>query len=101
MSFIARGEHYKAIKEKGLLLRMDAREIRINPVQVTEHADDVGIVDVILLGVKAWQVRSAGEALRPMIGGETVVIPLQNGIEAAPELSKILDQDTSSQGPAA
>jgi 2-dehydropantoate 2-reductase len=90
VGFIARGEHYRAMAERGLLLRTGDGEFRISPLKVAEVPGGIGAVDVVLLGVKAWQVRSAAEAMGPLIAGHTVVIPLQNGIEAAPELSSVL-----------
>jgi 2-dehydropantoate 2-reductase len=43
-----------------------------------------------LLGVKAWQVVQSAEAMRPLIGPETFVVPLQNGVEAATQLATVL-----------
>ena len=45
---------------------------------------------MVLVGVKAWQVPEAAEAMRPLIGPETFVLPLQNGLEAPAQLSEIL-----------
>jgi 2-dehydropantoate 2-reductase len=47
-------------------------------------------VDAVLLGVKAWQVTDAARAMRPLIGAETCVVPLQNGVEASDELRAVL-----------
>jgi 2-dehydropantoate 2-reductase len=45
---------------------------------------------VVLVGVKAWQVRAAAEALGPLLGADTFVVPLQNGVEAADELGEVI-----------
>jgi 2-dehydropantoate 2-reductase len=45
---------------------------------------------VVLVGVKAWQVRDPTQALRPLVRAGTFVVPLQNGVEAVSELSTIL-----------
>ena len=63
----------------------------------TVHAHDsrtteVGDVDVIVLGVKAEQVIEAAEAMGPMIGPNTSVMPLQNGVEATSQLSRVLGE---------
>ena len=50
-------------------------------------------MDVVLLGVKAWQVRDAANAMRPMFGAETFVVPLQNGVEAPAQLAAVLGAD--------
>jgi 2-dehydropantoate 2-reductase len=84
--FIARGKHLEAIRSNGL--RVDAREgeIVIQPAQATDRPGEVGAVDAVLLGVKAWQVPEAAEAMRPLIGPATFVVPLQNGVEAPAQL---------------
>jgi 2-dehydropantoate 2-reductase len=90
VTFIARGEHLEVMRSTGLVLKTPAYEIRVLPAEATDDPEMIGPVDVVLLGVKAWQVRDAGNTMRPMIGPETVVIPLQNGVEATAELSEIL-----------
>jgi 2-dehydropantoate 2-reductase len=85
--FIARGPHLQAIRTTGLRLDTPAGEIVIQPARAMDDPAQAGQVDVVLLGVKAWQVTEAAEALRPMIGPETIVVPLQNGVEAPSELA--------------
>ena len=85
--FIARGPHLQAIRMTGLRLDTPAGEIVIQPARVTDDPAQVGEVDVVLLGVKAWQVTEATEALGPMIGPKTMVVPLQNGVEAPSQLA--------------
>ena len=51
-------------------------------------------MDVVLVGVKAWQVTEAADAMRPLMGSDTVVVPLQNGVEAASELAAVLRSGT-------
>ena len=85
--FIARGEHLAAIRRHGLVVETDAGEIRVHPAAATDDAAGAGPVDVVLLGVKTWQVREAARSLGPMLGPDTFVVPLQNGVEAAGELA--------------
>ena len=80
--FIARGEHLRVIRSEGLHVETPGGEILIHPAQATDDPTQVEKVDVVLLGVKAWQVRDAANAMRPMFGAETFVVPLQNGVEA-------------------
>lgn len=47
-------------------------------------------MDVIILGAQAWQVTEVAEALRPMIGQDTCVLPVQNGVEAPSQLTVVL-----------
>jgi 2-dehydropantoate 2-reductase len=47
-------------------------------------------VDVVIVGVKAWQVPEAAQAIRPLIGPGSYVLPLQNGVEASAQLAAVL-----------
>src|SRR5215472_16605385 len=76
--FIARGAHLAAIRRDGLRLETPAGEMVVAPAQATDQPGSVGPVDVVLLGVKAWQVRDAAEAMRTMLGPDSTVVPLQN-----------------------
>ena len=89
VTFIARGEHLQAIREQGLRVETAAGEIIVTS-EATDDPARVGAVDVVLVGVKTWQVTEAARAMRPMIGPQTFVVPLQNGVEAAAELATVL-----------
>ena len=88
--FIARGEHLNAIREHGLQIDEPTGLTVIQPAQATDDPSQVKDVDVVIVGVKAWQVSEAAEAMRPMIGPETFVVPLQNGVEAPSQLADVL-----------
>jgi 2-dehydropantoate 2-reductase len=88
--FIARGEHLQAMRTNGLRVDSVKGDFIIKPVQPTDDPKQVGIVDMILVGVKAWQVPEAAQAMRPMVGQQTFVLPLQNGVEAPSQLAAVL-----------
>ena len=88
--FIARGAHLAAMREHGLTVASVAGDFHLDPVRVTDDPAAAEPVDVVLLGVKAWQVPEAAEALRPLLGRHTFVVPLQNGIEAPDQLAAVL-----------
>ena len=90
VTFVARGQHLKAIQAHGLCLETPAGEIVIQPAKATDDPIQVGPVDVVLLGVKAWQVEEAARNMRPMVGPDTFVVPLQNGVEAPTQLAAVL-----------
>lgn len=90
MVFLARGPHLRAIRADGLVVETPEEEIRVRPAVATDDPAEAGAVDAVLLGVKSWQVEEAGRALRPMLGPETFVVPLQNGVEAAAQLVSVL-----------
>ena len=91
--FIARGDHLSAIRKHGLCIESPAGEAAFRPTLATDDPTQVGKADVVLVGVKAWQVTQAAEAIRPMIGPETFVVPLQNGVEAPSQLAAALGSE--------
>ena len=90
VTFIARGESFQALAKYGLKMDTPDGKSVVQPVQVSDDPEKVGPVDAVIIGVKAWQVPEAAEAIRPLIGPDTFVVPLQNGLEAPTHLSKIL-----------
>lgn len=91
--FIARGAHLAAIRAEGLRIALDDRELRVQPASATDDPSEAGAVDVVVLGVKTWQVEAAARAMGPMLGPRTFVVPLQNGVEAVGQLSGVLGGD--------
>lgn len=91
--FIARGEHYRAIRENGLYIDSVEGPFTVAPVRATDDPEQEGSVDVVIVGVKAWQVSDAAHAMRPMVGPETFVVPLQNGVEAPSQLAAVLGRE--------
>ena len=88
--FIARGEHLRAIQTQGLRVDSVQGDFIIQPAQVTDDPAGVGQVEGVLVCVKAWQVTEAAEAIRPMVGPDTWIVPLQNGVDAPSELAAVL-----------
>jgi 2-dehydropantoate 2-reductase len=88
--FMARGQQLQALRTHGLRVDSPQGDFAIASVQATDNPDEIGAVDLVLLGVKAWQVPEAAQAIRPLIGPQTVVLPLQNGVEAPAQLAAVL-----------
>ena len=87
--FIARGEHLRAIREHGLIVETDDGE-KIAKAVATDDPASAGKVDVILMGVKTWQLKDSAAAMLPMMGKDTFAVPLQNGVEAASDLADVV-----------
>ena len=87
--FVARGEHLRAIRERGLRVETPGGEIVVRS-EATDDPAQAGEVDAVLVGVKTWQLADAARAMHPLIGPRTFVVPLQNGVEAADELASAL-----------
>jgi len=93
VTFIARGAHLAAMKSAGLKVQGPRGDTHLVPTRATEDPADIGTVDIVLFCVKLWDVKSAGEKIKPLIGAGTAVIPLQNGIDAHERLIPILGKD--------
>ncbi len=90
--FIARGEHLNAMLTNGLQVDSINGDFTVKPVQATDDPSKIGKVDVVLVAVKAWQVTEAAEAMRPMLGPQTFILPMQNGLDAPAQLSETLGE---------
>src|SRR4030088_250343 len=93
VTFIARGAHLAAMKSQGLRIQGGRGETHLVPTKATDDPARIGKVDIVLFCVKLWDVESAGERVKPLIGPDTAVIPLQNGIDAHERLLTILGKN--------
>lgn len=91
--FIARGEHLREIREYGLKIELPDGEILVNPAHAEDDPSRVGKVDVILFGVKTWQLPAAARSSTAMLGPETFAVPLQNGVEAPASIASALGRE--------
>jgi 2-dehydropantoate 2-reductase len=98
VTFVARGAHLAAMLENGLRVEGGRGETVICPVQATDDIASIGVVDIVLFCVKLWDVERVGEQLRPLLGQNTAVIPLQNGVDAAHRLVAILGPNAVMNG---
>jgi len=91
VTFIARGDHLEAIRKDGLRIESrDLADATIRPAQATDDPAEVGPVDCVIVGVKLWDTETAGRAILPMLGPETTVVSLQNGVECNDILAPIV-----------
>src|SRR5580693_7146786 len=90
VTFVARGAHLAAMRENGLRIEGDRGETHVRRVQATDDIASIGIVDVVLSCVKLWDVEPAAEQIHPIVGPQTAVIPLQNGVDAAERMIRVL-----------
>ncbi len=100
VTFVARGAHLAAMRQNGLRIEGDRGEILVRPAEATDDIAGIGAVDYVLLCVKLWDVESAGEQIRPIVGPGTAVVPLQNGVDSAERLVPILGREAVMGGTA-
>jgi 2-dehydropantoate 2-reductase len=81
VSFVARGAHLAALRERGLLIESQAHgDIRVPKVRATDDPAEIGPVDVVIMSVKLWDTEAAIRQMRPMLKTGTAVLSLQNGV---------------------
>lgn len=81
VTFIARGKHLDAIRETGLRVDSIHGNFVIHPAQVTDSTQSIGAVDLIILATKAWHLDFALEQIKALVGEQTPILPLLNGME--------------------
>lgn len=86
---IVRGEHLEAIRANGLKLVRPDTEFVVQ-VNATDNPAEVGPVDLVLFTVKTYQNRHVITTLKPLMGHQTSVITLQNGVESHEQLGAVL-----------
>ncbi|MBI2220935.1 MAG: 2-dehydropantoate 2-reductase [Acidobacteria bacterium] len=98
VSFIARGAHLKAIRERGLEVRSPLGDFTVH-AEADDSAARVGPVDVVMYAVKTYDNASALPLLDALVGGETVVLTLQNGVDSPDEIAARVGGDKVIAGP--
>jgi 2-dehydropantoate 2-reductase len=81
VTFVARGAHLDALRRDGLAIESAAHgDLRIAPVKVTADPSTIGPVDLVVLSVKLWDTEAAARAIAPLVGPDTAILSLQNGV---------------------
>lgn len=93
VAFIARGAHRDAIRRDGLRIESTLGDLHLKNVNVTDDPREVGPVDLVLFAVKLWDTEAAGVRMRPLVGPNTRVITLQNGVDSVERLAPIIGQE--------
>ena len=100
VTFLARGAHLAAMQNDGLHITSPLGDVHLPRVQATDRPQAVGPVDVVLFTVKLYDVDASAATLAPMIGPNTVVITLQNGVDAVDMVAKHVGADHVAGGAA-
>ena len=98
VTFIARGDHLQAMLAYGLKVESIKGDFSILPVMATDDTSKVSAVDAVLVCVKMWQISEAAKAIFPLLGPDTFVVPLENGVEAPSKLAEILGKERTLSG---
>ncbi|MEN3384013.1 MAG: 2-dehydropantoate 2-reductase [Hyphomicrobiales bacterium] len=92
VTFIARGEHLKAMQQSGLALEGD-RAIHLPKVKATDDPSTIGPVDMVIFSVKLRDTETAARQILPIIGPDTGIISLQNGVQKDDMLAPIVGRE--------
>jgi len=93
VTFVARGAHLQAIREKGLQVKSVFGDFSVSPARAVENPTEAGPVDFILFSVKSYATEEAAKVIQPAVGRETAVLSLQNGVDAAERIGAIIGME--------
>lgn len=88
--FVARGAHLEAIRKGGLRIESPNGDLTLLPAQATDDPASIGAVDYIMFAVKLFDTERVAHACRPLVGSDTTVLALQNGVETEEILGDVL-----------
>ncbi|WP_161953961.1 ketopantoate reductase family protein [Candidatus Methylomirabilis limnetica] len=89
VTFIARGERLEALRARGLTVKSGKGDFSIR-IDATDDPAEVGPVNLVLFCVKSYDTESAIRQALPMVGQETLVLSLQNGIDNEEKISSFI-----------
>ncbi len=91
VTLIGRGAHLAAIRTGGLRVTRHDGEVATTAIAATDDPATVGPVDVIVQSVKLYDLAAASQQMLPMVGPDTMVVTVQNGITAPNEVGAVVD----------
>ncbi len=98
--FVARGAHHAALKQNGLTIQSPLGDLHLADINLHKDTSSIGLVDYVLFAVKLWDTEISGAACKPLMGPDTTLICVQNGISSIPRLAPILGADHIAGGAA-
>ena len=89
VTFIARGAHLEAISADGLTVKLPSSEEFTIDAKATSDPGEIGPVDLVLFCVKTYDTDAAAEQISPMVGPNTMIASLQNGVDNGEKIEKV------------
>ena len=93
VTLVARGKHLSAMQRNGLRVESAVAPLHVRGARAVERVDGMPPVDVVIIAVKLWDTEAAAEAVRPVIGAQTMVVSFQNGVDAADRIARVVGRD--------
>jgi 2-dehydropantoate 2-reductase len=88
--FVARGAHLRKVQENGLTLITEKGTFQVLPTLATDNVSEIGTADYIIMTPKSYDLDSTVEHIKPMVGSNTVILPLLNGIDNSDRIRTLL-----------
>ena len=88
VAFLARGAHLEALRTRGLRIESPKGNVRLPRVNASDDPAAIGPADIVFFTVKLYDTQSALALLPPLVGADTVVVPLQNGVDSVATLTR-------------
>jgi 2-dehydropantoate 2-reductase len=98
VAFLARGAHLDAMRARGLRVVSPKGDVHLPRVKAAADPAEIGPVDVVLFAVKLYDVESALASLPPLLGPDTAVVPLQNGVDSVATVTRALGRERTAGG---
>lgn len=96
--FIARGAHRDAIARNGLVVESVNGNLHVRDAKVTDDPATAGAAEIVLFAVKLWDTETAAAASGPMLGPDTRVITLQNGVDSYERIAPLVGAERAVPG---
>ncbi len=98
VSFVARGAHLQKVQENGLTLITEKETFQVYPTLATEDVTEIGTADYIIMTPKSYDLDSTVAQIKPIVGSNTVILPLLNGIDNSDRIRTLLPETEVWQG---
>jgi 2-dehydropantoate 2-reductase len=92
VSFVAHGESLAILRSQGVDVVTASASFSTGPLSASASPSELGPCDLVVVAVKSWQVEALAPSLAPLLREGTLVVPVQNGVEAADQLASALGE---------
>jgi len=93
VTFVARGAHLAAIQKNGLQVKSVHGDFAVSPASATDDPSRFPNPDLILFCTKTYSTEEAVQKIRPIVGKDTTILSLQNGIDAAERIGRVVGME--------
>lgn len=98
VAVVARGDHLSAIRANGLRVQTPDDAFQVRPWAASDDPAEVGPADIVVVAVKSFQLEEEAARLGPLLGPDTLVVPLLNGVDAHEVLSPVVGRERAGKG---